>query len=219
MTVARERESLRKIAAQYRALGYEVVEEPGAADVPAFLGDYRPDLVARSATDNVVVEVKHGNQFAHGERLRPIAELFVGRPGWRFSLVVVRDEEVPDVRVSLTPVLTIDDVRDRTRRAEALSASPNRDAAFLLLWTSLEALLRRIAERGNLPLATSSTSVLIRELYSAGELELAQYERAMKAIRTRNALVHGLAATIGGEETKELAGLVHELLDELSSAA
>ena len=53
-------EIIAKVAEDYRRRGYEVDVEPDGPSVPEFLGDFRPDLIARSPTEAVVVEVKIG---------------------------------------------------------------------------------------------------------------------------------------------------------------
>ena len=40
----RERRKTSEIAREYRRAGYEVFVEPTGAQIPAFLGGYRPDL-------------------------------------------------------------------------------------------------------------------------------------------------------------------------------
>lgn len=57
-TVNLEREELLKIAEQYRNQGYEVVFQPSPEDLPDFLKNFRPDLLARRENEAVIVEVK-----------------------------------------------------------------------------------------------------------------------------------------------------------------
>jgi hypothetical protein len=219
MNTSHKRLAVARIADEYRARGYSVVIEPAGAELPGFLEGYRPDLIARSPSDSVVLAVRIGSELAQGERLRPIAERVEREPGWRLSLVVVRDGESPTLDAEFAPPLSIDKIRDRFARAQELAARSQDDAAFLLLWTSLEALLRRITDRAHFPLHSVPTSTLIRELQAAGELDRSQYDRAMRALTVRNALVHGLSSNIGAEHVRELAGLTRELLGDISSAA
>ena len=219
MKTDQERQIIAKIADEYRARGYAVTIDPSGADLPRFLMDYRPDLIARGPGENVVLTVKIGTELAQGERLRPIAERVEREPGWRFSLVVVREGEAADLSAEFARPLGIDAIRDRIARAQELTARAQNDAAYLLLSTSLEALMRLISARARLPLNSVPTSTLFRELYSAGEIDRSQYERAMKVLSLRNALVHGLSSSIDAEETRELGSLTRELLGDLSTAA
>jgi hypothetical protein len=219
MKGAREAETLRRVAEEYRARGYTVHIEPQDELLPPFLSGLRPDLVAQKPGDNVVVEVKHGHGRAYGERLRPIAERVAAQPGWRFTLVVEPERGEPNLAAGFAPPIGLEEIRDRLRRARELARGSQHDAAFLLAWTSLEAALRRIAERAVLPIGTFSLSALIRELQSSGEIDASQYERAMEALGTRNALVHGLAGTVGEDRVRALDALARELVEDLSTAA
>ena len=72
MTVAipdgiRERRKIREVAREYRRAGYEVLVEPSGPQVPAFLGDYRPDLIAVGDRESVVIEVKSTRGFDRSE--------------------------------------------------------------------------------------------------------------------------------------------------------
>jgi hypothetical protein len=108
------------------------------------------------------------------------------------------------------------EISERLANAQRLVDQGVLDAAFLLVWSSVEAALRLLAERAHIPLATTPTSALFRELYSAGELSRAQYEAAMRALPTRNALVHGLSAPLETSQVTELRGLAEELLADLA---
>jgi len=219
MNADQKRETVSRIADEYRSRGYSVVIEPAGADLPEFLAGFRPDLLARGASDNVVLVVKIGTEFAHGERLRPIAERVEKEPGWRLSAVIVRNGEPPELEAEFAEPLGIDEIRDRIDRARSLAGRSENDAAFLLLCTSLEALLRRITDRAHFPLRSIPTSTLIGELQTAGEIDQSQYDRSMRALSLRNPLLHGLSSTIGATDVRELAGLTNELLGDLSTAA
>ena len=49
------------VAESYRRRGYQVEIEPDDTGLPPFLLGFRPDLIARSASENVVIEVKVGS--------------------------------------------------------------------------------------------------------------------------------------------------------------
>ena len=53
-----ERERLLKLAEEYRDHGYEISIHPNSEDLPDFLRNYRPDMIARREDDAVVIEVK-----------------------------------------------------------------------------------------------------------------------------------------------------------------
>ncbi len=53
-----ERERLIKLAEEYRDKGYEILIHPNLEDLPDFLRNYRPDMIARREDEAVVIEVK-----------------------------------------------------------------------------------------------------------------------------------------------------------------
>lgn len=211
----RHRDAVQRLAEQYRARGYDVIIEPEEGDRPGFLGEYRPDLIARSTAESVIVEVKLGTELAHGARLQPIAERVAQQPGWRFSLVVLGEGD-PGKVVPESPPLPVAEISERIARAKTLSEQGSPDASFLLLWSSMEALLRVLAERAHIPLGTAPTSMLIRELYSAGELSREQFDVVMQMLSSRNSLVHGFSSPVGQAEADKLYALSEDLLNEAS---
>lgn len=208
------RQKLQGIAAEYEARGYEVLVEPSPEQLPEFLAGFRPDLVARGPNDSVVVEVKVGTQTAASERFRELAETIQHQPGWRFSLVVI-DPRSDEVTPPTQQLLDRQEIVDRFGRAHELLKTGATDAAFLLMWVSVEALLRHIATREGLPLERAPSSSLMKELFSLGILSRSELEVAQRAFSVRNALVHGFATTRLDETSRELAQFAQKLLLEL----
>jgi REase_AHJR-like len=205
---------LQEIASEYRAQGYDVRIEPGPKDVPAFLTGFRPDLIARGPHDSVVVEVKVGTTTAASERFRELAQMIRQQPGWRFSLVVI-DPRSDEVAPSVQPLLNRQAIADRLERANELRRAGIKDAAFLLFWVSIEALLRQLATREGLPLERIPSSALLKELFSLGILSREDLEVAQRAFAVRSALVHGFEATGLDQTTDAVARLAQQLLAEL----
>jgi REase_AHJR-like protein len=201
-----------KIAGDYRQRGYEVDVQPTGANLPDFLRGFRPDLIARSPGDNVVVEVKIGTRTAVADRLRDVTERVSQEPGWRFSLVFANPDQPDDLTdAAPAPLATVE---QRVQDAERLLAAGEQEAAFLLLWSSAEGILRLLGERAFLPLTSLPPSALIRELYSAGEISGEQFETLMRLLPRRNQLVHGFGSK-EGLEAEQLALLVNALLGEV----
>jgi uncharacterized protein YutE (UPF0331/DUF86 family) len=211
------RQKLQEIAAEYAARGYEVLVEPSPEQLPEFLAGFRPDLVARGPNDSVVVEVKVGTQTAASERFRELAETIQHQPGWRFSLVVI-DPRSDEVAPPTQQLLDRQEIVDRLGRAHELLKTGATDAAFLLMWVSVEALLRHIATREGLPLERVPSSSLMKELFSLGILSRSELEVAQRAFSVRNALVHGFATTRLDETSRELAQFAQKLLLELDGS-
>lgn len=208
------RQQLQEIAAEYESRGYDVLVEPSPEKLPEFLTGFHPDLVARGPNESVVVEVKEGTKRAASERFRDLAQVIQRQPGWRFSLVVIdprSDEVTPLTQQLLDPK----EIADRLGRADELLKTGATDAAFLLLWIAVEALLRHIATREGLPLERVSSSSLMKEMFSLGILSRSELAVAQRAFSIRNALVHGFATSELDEAARELAQLAWRLLSEL----
>ncbi len=210
-------EVLAKVAEDYRRQGYEVQVQPGGPSLPEFLEGYQPDLIARSAGDSVVVEVKVNTRTSVAERFREIAERVNREPGWRFSLVFVSPDQ-PD-QVSEAPLAPLAKLQERAQSAEVLLQAGQSEAAFLLLWSALEGILRLIGHHAQLPIENLPSSTLLRELYSAGEIGRDQFESLMRLLPMRNRLVHGFGATADELNVEQLRLAVQALLAEAGAVS
>jgi len=211
------RQKIQEIAGDYEARGYRVLIEPDATEVPPFLAGFHPDVIAYGQQDSVVVEVKMGTQRALSERYRELAETVRQHPGWRLSLVVV-DPRSDDVAPASQQLLDRKAILDRLGEARGLLVRGAKDAAFLLLWSSVEAMLRQIASREGLPLERVPSSAILKELFSLGLLSRHSLDIAARAFSVRNSLVHGFEAPKLDATLTELTALVEELLDEYDQA-
>jgi REase_AHJR-like len=205
-----------KVADDYRRCGYDVEIAPSGPGLPEFLGGFQPDLIARNPDESVVVEVKVGTRTSVAERLRDVAERVSRQPGWRFALVFVSPDQ-PD-QVWDAPPAPLLRLQERARNAESLLQAGQSEAAFLLLWSALEGILRLLGHRAQLPLETLPPSTLIRELYSAGEISMKQFESLMRLLPVRNRLVHGFGGGQDDVDVEQLRQIVRELLAEANAA-
>jgi len=210
-------QKIEEIAAEYKTRGYQVLVEPGTEQIPDFLVGFHPDILARKPNDSVVVEVKVGTQTAVSERFRDLAETIQRQPGWRFSLVVV-DPRSDEVAPSTQRLLNRKEIADQLNRANSLLEAGETDTAFILLWVSVEALLRHIATRESLPLERVPSSSLVTELFSQGVLSRTQLDLVQRALSVRNSIMHGFAPLEIGDISRELARFVQQLLSELTCA-
>lgn len=211
------RRTIQEIANDYERRGYRVLIEPSSKQLPLFLAAFRPDIVAYGPHDSVVIEVKVGTETAASERFRDLAETIQHQPGWRFSLVVV-DPRSDDVAPATQPLLDRETIIAYLQEAEVLFKRGVKEAAFLLVWSAMEALLRHMASREGLPLERVPSSALFKEIYSLGILSHDGLTLALRALSARNALVHGFKAPELDPIFGELTLLVHMLLTEFDHA-
>ena len=217
MSTQTEAESakIRELREKYEAQGFEVLVEPDLHDLPFDLGGYRPDLLARRGDAGILVEVRTSGTRLSVDRFRELVDEVKRPPGWSFVLVTADDVaggDAPGVDDALPPWRRL---RDQAAAALRLAeAGESREAAFLALWAALEGVLRKHAEGASLPVERLPSSVLVRALYSHGELALAQYELALALLQVRNRVVHGYASPALDDSVRRLTSLVRELLRE-----
>lgn len=209
-----ESQVIAKVAEDYRRRGFDVEVEPRGPGLPEFLGGFQADLIARSPTESVVVEVKVGTRTSVAERFREVAERVNRQPGWRFSLVFVSPDQSDQISEAQPAPLTL--LQKRVPNAEALLQEGQSEAAFLLLFSALEGILRFLGQRAQLPLETLPPSTLIREIYSAGEINRHQFESLMRFLPIRNQLVHGFESQ-EPLDVEQMRLLVQVLLAEAGS--
>jgi hypothetical protein len=179
-----ERHRLERIAEEYRSKGYDVLVEPSGPDLPLFLRDQHPDLIARRGDERLVIEL------AGQEPLRGLAERIGKEPGWRFVLIAdsPAEELLPGERLSL---LSDSEVEQHLRQGSSLLALGQREAALLLTWAAIESQLRSLAQREEIPLPRPDTLTLLRQVVSLGLIDRDQHQLLMNAFRARSAVAHG----------------------------
>lgn len=184
-----QRRKLDEIASEYRAKGYGVIVDPAVDDTPAFLREWRPDLIAVSDTDRVVVEVKAAPEIESDRTIR-IAEAVAANPPWRFELVTANPSAAPDVPV-FGDLVPAERVKELFADAEMLVRQHHPEAAALVAWGAIEAVLRSRAIAAGLDLQRQSSSRLLTELYGSGAIDPALYKELLALMEFRNAVAHG----------------------------
>ena len=211
----KEEEGIRAVAAHYRSRGYEVFVQPDPELLPEAIRDIRPNLLARSASETVLVEVKSRASLRRSNRLRPIAQFVEKMPGWRFELVIVNPKTETSVPLD-GKALSRDQISERLDEAKELAASGHLQAAFVMAWIAAEAALRRLAPEFGLDASGYSPGSLFKVLYSEGVISEKTYEILAKVMETRNSVVHGFkvpSASMKSEFTS-LCQAVAQLLAE-----
>jgi hypothetical protein len=203
-----EGEMERAAAAMLAKDGYHVEANPDLASLPFDLRGYRPDLIATRNDEKLIVEVKGSVLRASIDRYREIAELISSYPGWRF--VLVTPDDIPNVGASR--ILGWDGINRRRVEGTRLLEMGQTSAAFLLLWTALEAAMRRQARESHSPAERLPLSSLVKHLYSSGELSMEQYERANSYLQTRNQVAHGYEVPHLDQECQGLGAFLDEVI-------
>jgi hypothetical protein len=219
-----EREQLLKLAEEYRGKGYEVSFHPNPEDLPDFLKNYRPDMIARREDESVVIEVKSrsslnssSTQRLHNTQyLRNLAQAIEQQAGWRFELVMINPEDstyLPEAEGSLQE----HEIDLRLHLAKQF-ATQHPESAILYVWALVEATLRLVAENEELNLQRFDSLYLVKKLTAEGVLSRAEYQLLMNAMSLRNAIAHGFKTVqLTQESVYELIDLTEQLLRALHS--
>ncbi|MBV7340194.1 hypothetical protein KFU94_70710 [Chloroflexi bacterium TSY] len=77
----RERERLQTVVDEYQGRGYEVILQPGPDQLPEFLRDYQPTLIARQDEETIVIEVKSRRSLSQSPWIRDMAHLLQEKEG------------------------------------------------------------------------------------------------------------------------------------------
>ena len=210
-----ERETVERVAQEYRQKGYEVAVAPAVSELPDFVREFGPDIIARSSKECVVIEVKNWVSAAESERLRVIAKQVESRPGWRFVVVspggsgrspgpALQDLEEAQV------VALLDESAELRQRNLI-------QAAILIGWAGLEAAMRRVSQANAIEVRRSDPETLLRALVSNGIVDRERYRDLGEILRVRSVVAHGFALpdTVNPQSVLDLMNkTARELLEE-----
>jgi len=189
LVAPREQERLADVANEYRSRGYEVVLRPTSDQLPAFLQNFHPDLIARKGEEAVVVEVKSRRALAQSPWLREMARLLQGKEGWDFELILV--EEPEKTKVEAERSLSKEEILNTLHQAEKLLDAGSGEASVLVAWSAVEAGLRLLAQSEELEIEQANPVQLIKVLMQEGVISRQDYDLFRDAMRVRNAFAHG----------------------------
>lgn len=177
-----ERIALDRVMPLLRSEGYEVIPEPGPADLPPFLADRRPDAIAIGKHPSLLVEVfrKEGNREL--AKIRELRSLMDGHDDWELRVFYFS---------SLEPMLAPvpDDATASAIGAARTLLGTEPRAAILLAWSIVEAMARQTIETtGSRPL---DPSALVNLLASEGYIDQNQANEMFRLSKVRSQIAHG----------------------------
>ena len=205
---------LEEVRAEYEARGFEVIADPGDDDVPFDLDGFRADLLARGCSGQHLIVVRASAEWVSMSRLSEAAAEVRKHPGWHLTLVTADDVELVgapglDDALPSWPRLCA----EVSRAFAMVHAGAEPDAAFFVLWATLEGVLRKTAECDGVPIERLPTSAVLPGLFDVGRLSREQYERLLAALALRNRVAHGFGA--GRDELEKAVKGLMEILAEL----
>ena len=213
-----ERERLLKLAEEYRAQGYEISIHPNPEDLPDFLRNYSPDMIARREDETVVIEVKSRSSLnsSSAQYLPNLAQVIEQHPGWRFELVMTNPEDVT-YSLKAESSLQANEIKSRLKIARQL-LEQHPESAILYSWSLVEATLRLVAEEEGLSLRRFDPLYLVKQLAIEGIISQSEYQLLMNSLSLCNAIAHGFKTTpIKQDSVNRLIKIAEQLLKTLHS--
>lgn len=201
-----EQQKVNELAVEYRGKGYAVQVQPGKDDLPPFLKEFEPDVVAQSPAGNIVAQVRSAQRFDAEENLR-LAEVIARNPGWRLEVAFVNPPVAPDVPAQ-EQLADDEKVTRMLENAETLSREGHVEAAGLIAYSALETILRRLAHSEAPQIERQSSSRVLKELYSIGKIHWKTFEKLLPLMEFRNAVTHGF-------QPRNAAPSIPEMIDEI----
>ncbi len=218
---APESESLRvqKVGQAYRDKGYDVLIEPQGDQLPDFLQTFRPDLIAHKGDEHIVVEVRVRGQVSDFPQVNELSKVVRNKAGWKFELFLLGPEN--SFFVDGASPLTVEEIRSKRKEVALFVESGHLEAAFLMGWSLVEAILRSLAVKEGVAGETATPDYLLKQMTFEGIIARETYHALKHIQQTRNAIAHGFKSSqLTVETVQELIDLIDgELLQELDNVA
>jgi uncharacterized protein YutE (UPF0331/DUF86 family) len=200
-----ERALVDRVADSYRGQGYDVSMNPRLEE----LGNFRPDAIARKNGETVIIEVKRTKSRPSKADLKALQAVIDVHPGWRMDLVwamaePTRPQSFPDRS----------ELKEQLSSVQRLFESGQRGAAYLLLWSALEAALhQKLKKLGVDRRHPQNADSIVRDLISFGFVGQSDHELLSQLVRVRNTVAHGNpGAKIEKQSFQRLRKIVADLL-------
>lgn len=186
----RERRKIEQVAREYRTRGYEVIVSPPSRALPPFLQGFRPDMLAKRADENVLVEVKTSKSLRGYHRLRELADRAKEFGNWRVELIVTNPRGHWWKEWD-SDWLNAKEAEKRLALVRRLLRDGETEVALIALWTVLEpAVRRRLASEGK-DADELTPMAAIKTLFSLGLVDRPTYDRLAESAELRNKAAHG----------------------------
>ena len=201
-------------AEEYRDQGYQVSRDVPLDFVPAF----KADLVVRKDGHTKVIAAATRTTLARRGVLKELGRVLNNKPGWSFELLLVGEPEVLAAPHGIHPMAEEGIVRRIEETKEATDAGLG-DAAFLLAWSAVEAVVRSLmAAEGVLIERVTAPDYLLDMAVYHGSISREDYNYLSNLSTYRNALVHGFnIESFDDNLVNELLETVKRLMAEVPS--
>jgi hypothetical protein len=205
----------RKVAREYRKLGFKVLETPTGADLPPFLEGFSPDLIAVSDSDCVVVEIKRADTLKGSNELTELAARVAEHPKWRFELFTLAAPK--DVESPIPSKVALDRLLNAISEAYESENLGQRWVSLTALISTLERLLNLVAVERGIEATSRPLGSLVRELSFQGIIGEAALLSFNRAHRWRDEILDGGSGgpTPALDEIEQVIAVCRELQSAL----
>lgn len=204
-----EHEALRRLREEFEPQGFSVIENPTPEQLPAFIGNHRPDALLLGPTGNMIVEIK---KFPSSDEENVRAEAFAREipkhKDWKFLLVLLKPDSYPTLDAA--------EISRAIDQFDAPSSDFSQKQSFVMAWAVFEAAARLTRERidDDKKVADLPTFALLERLAFLGALDDQEVARLTELAMTRNRIVHGgLDETIPSTAKESLLTLARRLME------
>ena len=210
-----ENKRIKEVAKEYLEKGYEIFIEPNPKNLPDFLKNYRPDILAIKGNEKIVIEVKSSMSINKSKYLIELANRIENNEGWKFELVITNPKKKKIER----NIPSLDIIQDKLNSIYQLNNENQIDAAFILSWATFEAATRKllsIEQPNSKPELVPNA--LIKQLYSFGIIGRMDYNHLNNISKKRNEIVHGFFdenKTETKEYSQRLTTIIKDLIKEI----
>lgn len=199
----------KEVVRDYKNEGYIVIENPSKNDVPDFLKNFQPDIIAKKDNDNVIIEIKistllNKNNFLE---LEEIASRINAQENWRFELIFTNPK---DFEENFEEEFLNE--RQLNSRIEISKNLVDKDIniAFLSLWTTFENASRKVTESESFK--NKTISGIIKKLYSKSIINHIEYNNLDTFVKLRNNISHGYNSTVNELQFNILLELILKII-------
>ncbi len=210
-----ERQRVQKVGQVYRDKGYDVLIEPQGDQLPDFLQAFRPDLIVHKGDEHIVVGVRSRGQVSDFPQVNELAKVVRNEAGWKFELFLLGPEN--SFFMNGASSLTVEEIRSKRKEVALFFQNGHLEAAFLMGWSLVEAILRSLAVKEGIEGETATPDYLLKQMTFEGIISRETYHDLKHAQQTRDAIAHGFKSSqLTVETVQELIDLIDgELLQEL----
>ncbi|HFJ9378300.1 hypothetical protein [Bacillus thuringiensis] len=202
---------IKEVANQYIQKGYTVFIDPVSHDIPDFLKNFSPDIIAISNDDKVIIEVKSKTTLIHSKELESMANLINQQDGWRFELVVTNSKNLENENQE---ELSLNAVINMLTEAEKLLEYDFLNASFIIAWSAFETVVRNKLKQENVKSEYTNISQSIKNLYTFGLVSKQEYDFLQNQFKIRNLVVHGFKSPyIDPQNIRILIALIKDVLN------